>query len=341
MSLCLITGSELETKKNYMTKICEKCGSISFQSEGFRGNKQRLTCKGCGKWTTAPIIPKEAKEIPEANTPIEPLTSSILKKIGEKFTSLELQAIANGGRLLPGMAKVPIVSFEGTHIKIGAITDTHIGSKYFKKERLFQAFDEFVKEGVNFVTHSGDVTEGMSNRPGHIYELDKLGYNDQREEAIEVLSYWKGKMYLIDGNHDRWFIKSNGALIVQDIAKELPDAEFLGHDEGDISLNGFATLKLWHGEDGSSYAVSYRIQKVVESLSGGEKPQAMFYGHTHKATYLFDRNIHCYSMGCIESQSKWMRGKRISAHTGFWIIDLWVNEQGISKAGSTFYPFYT
>lgn len=324
-----------------MTKICEKCGSTSFHPSGFRGNKQRLVCKGCGRWTTGPIVPKEIKEIPEANTPTEPLTSSILKKIGEKFSPLELQAIANGGRLLPGMAKVPIVSFEGTHIRIGAITDTHIGSKYFKRERLIQAFDEFEKEGVNFVTHSGDVTEGMSNRPGHIYELDQLGYNDQREEAINVLSYWKGKMYLIDGNHDRWFIKSNGALIVQDIAKELPDAEFLGHDEGDISLNGFATLKLWHGEDGSSYAVSYRIQKVIESLSGGEKPQVMFFGHTHKATYLFDRNIHCYSMGCIESQSKWMRGKRISAHTGFWIIDLWVNEQGVCKAGSTFYPFYT
>jgi len=324
-----------------MTKMCEKCGSTSFSPNGYRGNKQRLVCKGCGKWTTGPIEEKEVKVIPEANTPTEPLTSAILKKIGEKFTSLELQAIANGGRLLPGMTKVPIVSFTGTHIKIGAITDTHIGSKYFKRERLIQAFDEFKKEGVDFVTHSGDVTEGMSNRPGHIYELDQLGYNDQREEAVEILSHWKGKMFLIDGNHDRWFIKSNGALIVQDIAQRLPDAEFLGHDEGDISLNGFATLKLWHGEDGSSYAVSYRIQKVIESLSGGEKPQVMFFGHTHKSTYLFDRNIHCYSMGCIESQSKWMRGKRISAHTGFWIIDLWVNEQGVSKAGSTFYPFYT
>jgi hypothetical protein len=129
-------------------------------------------------------------------------------------------------------------------------------------------------------------------------------------------------------------------VIVKDIAERLPDAEFLGHDEGDINLSGNTVLKLWHGEDGNSYAVSYRIQKVVESFSGGEKPHAMFLGHTHKSTYLFERNIHCYSMGSIEQQSNWMRSKRIAAHTGFWIIDFWVNAQGVRSRGC-FYPFYT
>lgn len=271
----------------------------------------------------------------------DPNMTAILSKIGQMFTPQELQAIANGGRLMPGYAKVPIINFNGGRIRIGGITDTHIGSKYFNKERLFQAFDEFRKENVDIVAHVGDVTEGMSGRPGHVYELDQIGYDRQRQEAIEVLSNWKGKMYLIDGNHDRWFIKSNGALIVKDIAAALPNAEFLGHDEGDISLGGKATLKLWHGEDGSSYAVSYRLQKVIESLSGGEKPSVMFFGHTHKSTYLFERNVHCYSMGSIQSQSAWMRGKRIAAHTGFWIVDIWVNKSGVSKTSGTFYPFYT
>lgn len=272
---------------------------------------------------------------------IEPDKESVLKKIADQYTPTELSAIANGGRIMPGYTKVPIINFDGTRIRIGVIGDTHIGSQYFKKERLFQAFEEFQKEGVDIVTHVGDVTEGMSNRPGHIYELDQLGYDRQRQEAVDVLGQWTGKMFLIDGNHDRWFIKSNGAMIVKDIAEMLPDAVFLGHDEGDISLGGKAVLKLWHGEDGSSYAVSYRIQKVVESLSGGEKPSVMFFGHAHKSIYIFERNIHCYSIGCIQSQSKWMRGKRIAAHTGFWIIDVWINDSGVSRSGGCFYPFYT
>ena len=272
---------------------------------------------------------------------IEPNKEMVLRQIADMYTSSELQAIAHGGRLLPGYGKVPIISFTGDRIRIGAFGDTHIGSKYTPKDRILQAINEFKKEGCDIVVHTGDVTEGMSGRPGHIYELDQLGYNAQRKEAIEILSNWTKPMYLIDGNHDRWFIKSNGALMVKDIAEKLPDGHFLGHDEGDISLMGKAVLKLWHGEDGSSYAVSYRIQKVIESLSGGEKPSVMLFGHTHKSTYLFDRNVHCFSTGSMQSQSSWMRGKRIAAHTGFWIIDIYVNDSGVSKVTSTFYPFYT
>lgn len=304
-------------------------------------NKAIDKIRGCLRTRTGNNAEKSRKKSKPHLKQTTQEVSSLLKKIGDTYSAQELSAIASGGRIMPGFAKVPVINFNGKHFRIGGITDTHIGSSYFKEERLFQAFEEFDKAHCDFVTHSGDVTEGMSNRPGQIYELDNLGYHAQRQRSVNLLSQWNGKMYLISGNHDRWYLKSNGANIVYDIARELPDGEFLGHDEGDISLNGKATLKLWHGEDAGSYAVSYRLQKVIESLSGGEKPSAMFFGHTHKSTYLFERNIHSYSMGCIQSQSSWMRGKRLSAHVGFWIIDLWVNDKGISKAQGCFHPFYT
>lgn len=268
--------------------------------------------------------------------------SKLLGKIADSYTSTELAAIANGGRIMPGMAKVPVISFEGQRIRIGAITDTHIGHSRFSDQRLYQAFEEFKKEKVDFIVHSGDVTEGMSNRPGHIYELTHLGYAKQKEYAIDLFSQWTDSdIYAIDGNHDRWFIKSSGALIVKDIADSLPNFHFLGHDEGDISLKGLATLKLWHGEDGNSYALSYRLQKIAESLSGGEKPHAMICGHTHKYVKIFERNIWILSAGSICAQTAWMRGKRIAAHVGFIIADIWVNKQGIAKYTETWYPFYT
>lgn len=265
----------------------------------------------------------------------------VLKKISEQYTDKELQAIANGGRILPGIDKVPIVSFSGKTIRIGCISDTHIGHQMFSKERLFQAFDEFKKAGVDFITHSGDVCEGMSNRPGHIYELSQLGYDQQREEAINIFSQWTDSdIYAIDGNHDRWFIKSNGAYVVKDIERRLPNFKFIGHDEGDISLDGRATLKLWHGEDGNSYALSYRIQKIIESLSGGEKPSILLAGHTHKYVKIFERNITAISVGSIEAQTKWMRGKRISAACGFCILEVTIGEHGVSKISDTWFPFY-
>jgi predicted phosphodiesterase len=266
----------------------------------------------------------------------------IISQIVKNYTDKELEAIAKGGRIVPGYGKVPIISFDGERIRVGAMTDTHIGSDKMPPERIYQAFQEFKKEKVDFVVHAGDVTEGMSNRPGHIYELNALGYSNQKNLSVEIFKQWTDTdIYAIDGNHDRWFLKSNGAKIVEDIAKEVDNFHFIGHDEGDISLNGKATLKLWHGEDGNSYALSYRLQKILESLTGGEKPNAMLCGHTHKYVDIFERHVFCTSIGCMQSQTPWMRGKRIAAHTGFAIIDYWVNDKGICKKTSTWHPFYS
>ena len=265
--------------------------------------------------------------------------SHALNQISQNYTDKELTAIAKGGRLVPGQARVPIIDFDGERIRIGGITDTHFGSIYTNPEMTFQAFEEFKKEKVDFIVHCGDVTEGMSNRQGHVYELSHIGYTAQKDEAVRVLKESPAPLYLIDGNHDRWFVMSSGAYIVQDIAKEL-GATYLGQDEGDISLKGKATLKLWHGLDGSSYALSYRIQKIIESFSGGEKPSMLMAGHVHKSVYIFERNVHAYSLGTLQQQSKWMRGKRLSAHVGFWIMDVWIGKQGITKSSGTFYPFY-
>ena len=269
-------------------------------------------------------------------------TNKTMRQIKEMYSDSELQAIAKGGRIMPGVANVPIIDFEGKRIRIGHMTDTHIGSAYTSDDHIYQAFEEFKKAGVDFVTHSGDVSEGMSNRPGHIYELSELGYANQKDKAVEIFSQWSDTdLYAIDGNHDRWFIKSSGAKIVEDIDKEVDNFHFIGHDEGDISLNGKATLKLWHGEDGNSYALSYRLQKIIESLSGGEKPNILIAGHVHKYVSIFKRNVFAISVGGIQRQTPWMRGKRIEANVGFVIGDYWVNKKGVAKMAHTWHPFYT
>jgi predicted phosphodiesterase len=269
-------------------------------------------------------------------------TNKTLRRIKETFTDDELTAIANGGRLMPGVANVPIINFDGKRIRVGHMTDTHIGSKYCARERIFQAFEEFKKEGVDMITHSGDVSEGMNNRPGHIYELSHIGYAEQKKECINVFGQWSDTdVYAISGNHDQWFIKSNGANIIEDIDSALDNFHFIGHDEGDISLSGQATMKLWHGGDGNSYALSYRLQKILESLSGGEKPNILVAGHTHKYVKIFERNVWTISVGTLCRQTPWMRGKRIAAHVGFVIADYWLNKDGVSKMRETWYPFYT
>ena len=163
---------------------------------------------------------------------------------------------------------------------------------------------------------------------------------NKKKYAIEQLSKCKYPMYLIDGNHDRWFIKNSGAYIVQDICENLENCMFLGNDEGDLVVNN-VIIKLWHGEDGNSYSLSYRIQKIIEAFVGGQKPQILLCGHVHKALYLpCERNIHAFGTGALSRQSKWMRSKRLANHAGFWIIEFTYNEKGVSDCSEKFYNFY-
>ena len=266
--------------------------------------------------------------------------SSSLRRIAEVYSDKEIEAIAKGGRVSPGQPIIPVVNLNGERTRIGVMGDIHFGSKYCLYDLVDIAFKEFESEKGDIVCQVGDLTEGMSNRAGHVYELDRIGYHEQKKVAIEYMSRCPAPLYAIDGNHDRWFVKGNGAIIVQDICDAIEHAEFLGHDEGTIALGDSATVRLWHGEDGNSYAVSYRIQKIVEALTGGQKPNVMMLGHVHKSMYLYDRHIHCYSAGSFQRQTAWMRGKRLSSHTGFWIVDIYVNKNGVAKTTGTWYPFY-
>jgi len=267
-------------------------------------------------------------------------TNATLAAIAECYSEKELKLLASGG--LPMEYKhTPVHNFHGDVVRIGYLSDTHIGSVYTDYDYIDAAHDEFYEAGVDMVVIAGDITEGVSNRAGHVYECTEYGYDAQKEKAVELFADFDFcPLYMIDGNHDRWYIKNSGAKIVKDICDELPYAEFLGHDEGDIVLSDSVRIKLWHGEDGSSYAHSYRLQKLIESLQGGEKPSVLFAGHVHKYGHFFERNIHCISAGSIQKQSKWMRGKRLPAHTGFGVVEMEINDDGVGRFSNTFFPFY-
>jgi len=263
---------------------------------------------------------------------------AVVQKITDQYSMDELKSIAAGGIGTLGSKKA-VVSREGTHVKFGVMTDTHIGSIYYRPEYFREALTIMEVEGCEFITHSGDITDGLSNRPDHIYELTHIGYKNQRDYAIEQMNQWSGKWYAISGNHDRYYIKSAGANIVEDIVEHLDDGVFLGDDEGDIIIND-KIIKLWHGIDGSSYATSYRLQKVVESLTGGEKPHVMICGHTHKQGYFFERNIHVLSGGAMCLQSKFMRGKKLANHAGFHIVDMELTEDGVTRFRPEWFPYF-
>jgi predicted phosphodiesterase len=260
----------------------------------------------------------------------------------KQYTKEELKAIANGGRIVPGYKPAPIINFDGEIITFGVLSDTHIGSADFDERALYMAFEEFQKEKCDFVLHQGDVVEGMMNRPGHVYELSEIGFKAQRDKAISLFRQNPIKMYTIAGNHDDSFNTKLGAgiNIVEEICNAVPSMEYIGNGEGDISING-VVIRQFHGLDrGGSYAISYRQQKMVESWTGGIKPNILLTGHDHKSIYLFYRNCHILGSGCIQKQTGFMRGQRLAAHTGFWIVSMCVADGQVKWFQPRWYPFY-
>jgi hypothetical protein len=83
-----------------------------------------------------------------------------------------------------------------------------------------------------------------------------------------------------------------------------------------------SSLVVMHPGGGSSYAYSYRPQKIVESLSGGEKPAVLIIGHYHKLSCNIIRNVWTIQAGCQQDQSVFMRKKGLEAHVGGLVVTL-------------------
>jgi len=67
----------------------------------------------------------------------------------------------------------------------------------------------------------------------------------------------------------------------------------------------------------TSYAVSYRMQKMIESIAGGRKPDMLASGHYHKAETLPSyRNVFGVDVGCFEDQTPFMASRASAAHVG-------------------------
>jgi predicted phosphodiesterase len=275
---------------------------------------------------------------------LSPEQENILALVGKSnLTARELKILLNQPKHDKFKNRVYDHSKLG-HVKIGILADTHIGHKKFDEGFMKYASEVFRKEGVKNVYHAGDITEGMSGRPGHVYELQYVGFSQQVGAAARIFKQYFSdfQIYGITGNHDQWFKYKgdNGADVGEELQNRLPNFHYIGENEAHVKLGPKANLMLFHPGDGTAYATSYKLQKLAESFTGGEKPNILVEGHYHKAMYMFSRNIHALEGGTLCGQTGWMRGKKIPAHMGFWILELDIGKRGITRFTPHFYPKY-
>lgn len=228
-----------------------------------------------------------------------------------------------------------------TTLRFAIMGDTQLGSKYTQLTHLHNFYDICEAVGITDVYHTGDITDGLKMRVGHEYEVYEVSADEMRDDVVKNYPRRDGiTTHFITGNHDASIYKHIGYDIGQAIANLRPDMKYLGRDCAVVNLTPKCTLELRHPWDGTAYAISYKIQKMIEAMESDSKPNILAVGHYHKAEYIFYRNVHALQTGCFQGQTPFTRGKGISVHMGGWIVTIRVDDNGyIQGFAPEFVPY--
>lgn len=327
----------IDNNGNEFATLAEALSSYGFVTGGSSYARLRMHGKVCVKGITFTEVDKKLP------TP-QPLhdETSILAKLRKRYTSEEISQLIKGEGIARDYHPFPKISLRGKHHRVLVISDTHIGSVY-SPEEWHDVVSEYANNpdnNIECILHCGDLVDGLKiGREMQIYELSDIGYDAQKDKAIELMSKYKVPMYVISGNHDMYFKASAGANIVQAVCDAVPNLTYVGHDTADIDVDG-VTIRMFHGTDGSAYALSYSLQKLIEGMSG-RIPGIVVRGHIHKFVNFYDSGKRVYAVSCpaMQTQTAYLRGKKIQVHTGFLVMDFETDGGSIRNFSITHFPF--
>ena len=240
------------------------------------------------------------------------------------------------------------VKGSGHTLRFALIGDTQIGSLYQRLDALEKFYQVCKAECIRNVFHAGDLLDGWKVYKGQEFELCARGWNEQAQMFRKQYPYISGcTTHFITGNHDLSFKKLVGLPVGPELVNLRGDFDYMGEDVASMTLRTESgrpyKLMLAHPSGGTAYAISYRIQKTVEALAGGTKPNMIALGHFHKAEMLPSyRDVAAIQVGCFQSQTPFMKTKPISAHVGGWLIEVTVGDRkGLSnRVRAEFISFY-
>lgn len=227
---------------------------------------------------------------------------------------------------------IEYVSRPDNTFKFGATSDNHICSKYARDDVLDSLYDIFAEQEVDRVFNAGNWIDGEARFNTH--DLLVHGMDAQCRYLAKVYPQRPGiKTYAVAGDdHEGWYGQREGVDIGRYAERTFQDAGRddwinLGYMEAHVRLVNYNTgvssmLSVVHPGGGSSYALSYVIQKIIESLDGGEKPAVALYGHYHKLWAGNIRNVWALQTGTTKDQDPFMRKKRLEAHVGGAVVTL-------------------
>jgi len=226
---------------------------------------------------------------------------------------------------------------------VGVMSDMHVGSKHCMKEEMIRFIERAYSEGVRQILIPGDLCEGNLRHHGFQYEVERPDFDGQVELLLKLLPELPGlKYYFSTGNHEvnSWFktigMRPDKAIMNRAIVEGRDDLVAVGALKGDqssakILLNPGdpeteIKVELSHTADKKAYAVSYAIQKFVESIRPGAKPHVLLKGHLHCHSFFDLRGVVCVQTGCFKDQGTWEQQKNMQPQIGG--VIMWLKHAG-------------
>ena len=260
---------------------------------------------------------------------------NIIEIAGEAL--LDTKSAPQDKRALPQT----LADMAGMRIRMAWIGDTHGGSKAEQITNLIAFVDMAYDWGVRHVLFAGDLVAGNQVYRGQLHDLFANSADDQLAVVLYVLPRRPGlKYYMIGGNHDYSFIKTNGYNIVAHFAAWRDDVVYLGYDLADVAITDRVDVRLWHPSGGVPYAMSYRLQKGLEQMTADELTTAIVTqdnprlrgvaaGHLHVAMTMWQGPIFGAQVGCFEGQTNYLKRKSYFPKIGGYLIEWKVTDAGL------------
>lgn len=214
-------------------------------------------------------------------------------------------------------------------IKIAIFSDTHIGHKQSRKDKLNAFILEAYRQGIRDLFFAGDLVEGhyMAIRPTSIKELEAIGFDDQVELADETLPRLPGLTYhMISGNHDGSFTRNAFANPVKTLAKMRNDINYLGHNFAKVWLNDKVSIALIHPTDGIGQSYDLKMKQHIDRARPEKLARFIFMGHYHKFNHTHYKGVDGYIMPAFVGYSHFMDDKNLATIIGGIILTINLNK---------------
>ena len=212
------------------------------------------------------------------------------------------------------------------------ISDTHLCNEAQQLNLINKIYKEAAERGIDTVLHFGDVLDGdYHNRPEHQYALFRLGATRQLEYLTNYYPKVEGiETYFITGTHDQTHCKNGGVFVGPAIEEKRPDMHFLGDDMGIYHPLGSkkTSIEMFHPGGGCSSSLSYKMQKYIDKMEPGTKPNIIGSGHFHQSHMMAYRNVIAFLIPCLTSKTNFAIRQGLENTMGAYFIDMYVNDDG-------------